>query len=193
MSHVNYPPKEIYKPPVMEKKNFEHIILWMLYNNEECEWSNFTQEPLELRLSTLSKYLSLLKGRGYVENISRGHYKITSEGKKRYLELSQAKGKKRSLSYPPTIIKRRRNYDHWILWMVYNNNYCKWADFLAEPLSINQSSLSKNINLLLDKGFIEKEEKKYRITRSGKLEYSKMLENYDLDKQSILEEESKRI
>jgi tetratricopeptide (TPR) repeat protein/Mn-dependent DtxR family transcriptional regulator len=193
MSQVNYPPKEIYKPPVLEKKNFEHIILWMLYNNEECEWANFTQKPLELRLSTLSKYLSLLKGRGYVENISRGHYKITSEGKKRYLELSQTKGTKRSVSYPPYIIKRRRNYDHWILWMVYNNNFCKWADFLAEPLNINQSSLSKNINLLLDKGLIEKEEKKYRITRSGKLKYSNMLENYDLDKQSILEEESKRI
>ncbi|GAF91503.1 unnamed protein product, partial [marine sediment metagenome] len=60
-------------------------------------------------------------------------------------------------------------------------------------LSINQSSLSKNINLLLDKGFIEKEEKKYRITRSGKIEYSRILQEYDLDKQSILEEESKRI
>ncbi|MFW9882222.1 MAG: hypothetical protein ACFFG0_54865, partial [Candidatus Thorarchaeota archaeon] len=102
-------------------------------------------------------------------------------------------GKERTLSYPPAIIKRRRNYDHWILWMVYNNNYCKWADFLAEPLSINQSSLSKNINLLLDKGFIEKEEKEYRITRSGKLEYSRILQDYDLDRQSILEEESKRI
>ncbi len=193
MSRINLPPKEIYNPPALEKKNFEHIILWMLYNNEECEWSNFTQKPLELRLSTLSKYLSLLKGKGFAENISRGHYKITSEGRKRYLELSQAKEKKRTLSYPLAIIKRRRNYDHWILWMVYNNNFCKWADFLAEPLSINQSSLSKNINLLLDKGFIEKEEKKYRITRSGKIEYSRILQEYDLDKQSILEEESKRI
>jgi len=193
MSQTNFPPKEIYNPPAMEKKNFEHIILWMLYNNEECEWSNFTQKPLEIRLSTLSKYISLLKGKGYAKNISRGHYKITSEGRKRYLELSQVKEKERTLSYPPAIIKRRRNYDHWILWMVYNNNFCKWANFLAEPLSINQSSLSKNINLLLDKGFIEKEEKKYRITRSGKLEYSRILQEYDLDKQSILEEESKRI
>jgi hypothetical protein len=41
----------------MEKKNFEHIILWMLYNNEVCEWANFTEDPLELRLSTLSKYI----------------------------------------------------------------------------------------------------------------------------------------
>ena len=79
MSLVNKPPKEI-----IDKKNFEHIILWMLTNNEECEWSNFRQEPTKLQLSTLSKYLSMLKGKGYVDNYSRGHYKITSEGKKRF-------------------------------------------------------------------------------------------------------------
>ncbi|MFW9877740.1 MAG: tetratricopeptide repeat protein [Candidatus Thorarchaeota archaeon] len=193
MTTIKYPPEEIYAPPPLEKKNFEHIILWMLANNEECEWADFIQKPLEIRLSTLSKYLSLLKSRNCVVNISRGHYKITSEGRKRYLELSRAKKKGRTLSYPPNVIKRRRNYDHWILWMVYNNGFCKWADFLAEPLSINQSSLSKNMNLLLEKSFIEKDEKKYLITRSGKLEYSRMLQEYDLDKQSILDEESKRI
>ncbi len=193
MSTIQYPPEEIYKTPILGKKNFEHIILWMLYNNEECEWACFSQKPLELRLSTLSKYLSLLKGKQYVEKLSRGHYKITSEGKKRFLELSKDVGKKRKLSYPPDIIKKKRNYDHWILWMVYNNNYCKWADFLAEPLSINQSSLSKNMNLLLDLGYIEKENKEYRITQLGKLEYSRILQDYDLDRQSILDEESKRI
>ena len=49
MDKINHPPEEIYNPPLMEKKNFEHIILWMLNNNEECEWSTFTEEPLELR------------------------------------------------------------------------------------------------------------------------------------------------
>ncbi len=193
MNKINYPPHEIYNPPVMEKKNFEHIILWMLSNNEECEWANFTDEPLELRLSTLSKYLSLLKGKHLVENISRGHYKITSEGRKRFLELSSSDEKKRKLSYPPMIIRRKRNYNHWILWMLYNNNHCKWADFLSEPLKINQSSLSKNLNLLQDQGFVKKEEKEYRITRSGKAEYSIILRDYNLDRQSILDEESKRI
>ncbi|GAG95004.1 unnamed protein product, partial [marine sediment metagenome] len=72
-------------------------------------------------------------------------------------------------------------------------NFCKWADFLAEPLSINQSSLSKNMNKLMEKTFVIKEDKEYRITRLGKSEYSKMLTYYDLDRQSILEEESKRI
>ncbi|KKM50119.1 hypothetical protein LCGC14_0810720, partial [marine sediment metagenome] len=76
-----------------------------------------------------------------------------------------------------------------------NNNHCKWADFLAEPLSINQSSLSKNLNLLMEKEFLTKDTKKkiYRITRFGKVEYSRILKDYNLDRQSILDEESKRI
>ncbi|MHA1883787.1 MAG: hypothetical protein ACW96S_01930 [Promethearchaeota archaeon] len=195
MSAINYPPEEIYKTPKFQKKKFEHIILWMLYNNEECEWSFFTQEPLKFSTSTLSKYFSILTSDGYVEKVSRGHYKITPEGRKQFNELSTAKEKTRKINYPPEAITRRRNYDHWILWMTYNNNFCVWSDFLAEdsPARINQSSLSKNMNLLISKGFIEKEEKKYRITRSGKLEYSRMLKFYDLDRQSILDEESKRI
>jgi len=193
MNAIQYPPEEVYNPTLLGKKNFEHIILWMLYNNKEVEWADFTRDPLELRLSTLSKYISLLKSRGLIKKISRGRYEITSEGRSKFLELSKDRGKKKKLSYPPNIIKRRRNYDHWILWMVYNNSFCKWSDFLSEPLSINQSSLSKNMNLLLDKGFVEKDNKKYRITRSGKLEYFRMLQDYNLDRQSILDEESKRI
>jgi tetratricopeptide (TPR) repeat protein len=77
--------------------------------------------------------------------------------------------------------------------MVANNSLCKWSDFSGPPLSINQSSLSKNLNSLLDKEFVKKEEKEYKITRLGKTEYSNMLKLYDLDRQSILEEESKRI
>ncbi len=193
MSVINYPPEEIYKTPKFGKRNFEHIILWMLSNNDECQWSDFTEKPLELSLSTLSKYLSMLKGRGYVDNYARGHYKITPEGQKRFHEVSGVLRKKRKLNYPPDVIKRRRNYDHWILWMVYNNDYLKWSNFLEEPLSINQSSLSKNMNLLMDKRFVIKENKRYRITQSGKMEYSRMLQNYDLDRQSILDDETKRI
>lgn len=193
MTIVSYPPKEISKKPKFGKRNFEHIILWMLANNDECQWSYFTQEPLGFSTSTLSKYFNILKSRGFVEHYSRGHYKITPEGIKRFNEVSKTRSKKRKLNYPPEVIKRKRKYDDWILWMVYNNSYLKWSDFLAEPLSINQSSLSKNMNLLIDIGFVIKENKEYRITRSGKLEYSRMLQNYDLDRQSILNEESKRI
>ncbi len=193
MTVVNYPPKEITKKPKLGKRNLEHIILWMLANNDECQWSYFTQEPLGFSTSTLSKYFNILKSRGFVEHYSRGIYKITPEGLKRFNHVSRTRGKKRKLNYPPEVIKRKRKYDDWILWMLYNNSYLKWSDFLAEPLSINQSSLSKNMNLLIDIGFVIKENKEYRITRSGKLEYSRMLQNYDLDRQSILNEESKRI
>ncbi|MHA2087092.1 MAG: hypothetical protein ACW972_02370 [Promethearchaeota archaeon] len=190
---MNYPPEEIYNPSILERKDFEYIILWMLDKNEELEWSNFTQKPIELKLSTLSKYLSLLTGKGFVDRPSRGHYKITSEGKKRITELSRQREEKRKFRYPPTVIRRRRNYRHWILWMIFNNDFCKWTDFLGEPLSINNSSLSRNMNLLMEKGLIIKEKKIYRITQTGKQEYLRMLKNYDLDRQSILDEESKRI
>jgi len=68
-----------------------------------------------------------------------------------------------------------------------------FGDFLEAPLSINQSSLSKHLRLLVEKNLITKEEGKYVITRAGKSEYSRMLQNYDLDRQTILEEEGKRL
>ena len=193
MSDKIYPPEQIFNPKI-DKKDFELIILWMLNNNDSCEWADFTKPPLEFRLSTLSKYLSILKTRGHVDNYARGHYKIKQEGKKRFHEKTKVTSKQKKHNYPPRVITRRRNYDHWILWMVYNNNYCKWSDFLEPPLSINQSSLSKNLNLLIDQNLIKKDEnKEYRITRSGKIEYSNMLQIYDLDRQSILDDETKRI
>ncbi|MFX0082688.1 MAG: hypothetical protein ACFE94_13140 [Candidatus Hodarchaeota archaeon] len=185
----NYPPDEILNP-VIGKPNYEYIILWILSNNEICSWADLKEK---VNRSTLSNYLRDLKRNGYVLKSDFNQYKITSKGRERYYELGQAKKGGRNLSFPPKVILEKRNYDHTILWMTYNNNYCKWADFLEEPLSINQSSLSKNMNKLMEKNFVIKEEKEYRITRLGKSEYSKMLTYYDLDRQSILEEESKRI
>lgn len=194
MEKINYPSHEILNPLELTRKNYEQIILWMLYNNDGCEWANFIEEPLEIPVATLSRHLAELKKKGFINKLSRGHYRITPEGKKRYHELSGYKGKKRKLSFPPeTILRSGRNYEHWILWMVYNNGFCKRSDFLREPLSINQSSLAKNLNLLIEKEFIQKENSKYMITKSGKIKYSRMLQLYDLDRQTILEEESKRI
>ncbi|MFX0029362.1 MAG: hypothetical protein ACFE8B_09140 [Candidatus Hermodarchaeota archaeon] len=185
----NYPPDEILNP-IIGKPNYEYIILWILSNNETCSWSDLKEK---VNRSTLSIYLNKLKREGYISKTQFNEYRITSKGRERYYELSQMKKGKTKLSYPPKVILAKRNYHHTILWMVYNNNFCKWADFREEPLSINQSSLSKNMNLLIDKGFVTKENKEYRITRPGKTQYSKMLTFYDLDRQSILEEESKRI
>jgi tetratricopeptide (TPR) repeat protein len=50
------------------------------------------------------------------------------------------------------------------------------------------------MNLLLDNDLIIKgENREYKITRVGKSEYARILKLYDLDRQSILNEESKRI
>jgi len=194
MEITNYPPEKIIRPSKLNKPDYDLIILWMLNNNENCKWSDFHREPVDIPTGTLSRHLDTLKRKGFVDNFTRGYYRITSEGKRKFIELSDPKKKKRTLNYPPQLILRNgRNYSHWILWMVYNNNHCKRSDFLEAPLSINQSSLSKNLSLLTEEGFIVKEEGKYIITRAGKSEYSRMLQTYDLDRQTILEEEGKRI
>jgi len=186
------PPKEVLDPPGTNP-NYEYIILWMLMNNDYCEWRDFTDES-EISESTLSNYINDLMNKEYIDRFKRGHYKITTDGRSYFNEISYDEELGRpKLAYPPKAILKKRNYDHWILWMLYNNESCKWSDFREPPLSINQSSLSKSKNILIDNGFIKNENKEYYITSSGKVEYFRMLKTYDLDRQSILEEESKRI
>ncbi len=190
---INYPPEEIFRQTGVERPNIEHVILWMLQNNEKVEWSDFKDEPISIAQSTLSYYLKSLMIDDCIEKVERGVYQITSKGEERYNTLSRANVGERNLNYPPKVITNDRNYDHWILWMVYNNTFCKWSDFIDEPLKINQSSLSKNLNELQKREVVRKENKEYRITQKGKSEYSRVLKLYDLDRQSILDEESKRI
>ncbi|MFX1490454.1 MAG: hypothetical protein ACFFBI_14985, partial [Promethearchaeota archaeon] len=187
---IVYPPGEILNP-ILGKTDYEYVILWMLTNNEVCEWSDFTAEISE---STLSGHLKKLKNKEYIEKPEKGKYQITPAGRERFSELTfDRKSGKRKLKYPPKLILKRRNYDHWILWMLYNNYSCKWSDFKQEPININQSSLSSNLNTLIDNGFIVRENKEYVITPLGKTEYFSILKKYDLDRQSILEQESNRI
>jgi len=193
IQEINYPPEELYRHTGLERPNIEHIILWMLQNNEKVEWSDFKDEPISIPQSTLSYYLKSLMLDDYIEKVERGVYQITPKGEERYNTLSRAKVGERKLNYPPKAILNGRNYDHWLLWMVYNNTFCKWSDFIDEPLKINQSSLSKNLNELIKRELVKKENKEYRISQKGKSEYSRMLKLYDLDRQSILDEESKRI
>jgi len=190
---INYPPEEIFRQTGVERPNIAHVILWMLQNNEKVEWSDFKDEPISIPQSTLSYCLKSLMLDDCIEKVERGVYQITPKGEERYNTLSRANVGERKLNYPPKAITNDRNYDHWILWMVYNNTFCKWSDFIDEPLKINQSSLSKNLNELQKSLIIRKENKEYRITQKGKSEYSRILKLYDLDRQSILNEESKRI
>ena len=84
MGKKNYPSEEILNPSKLKKKNYDHIILWMLANNESCEWSNFERKPLEIPISTLSRHFTKLIMQGYIEKLTRGTYKITPQGKKNF-------------------------------------------------------------------------------------------------------------
>lgn len=184
------PPEEILDPPF--GKNFEYIILWMLDNNEFCTWSDFIEDA-SISSSTLSMKLNSLMEDQYVAKPEKNHYKITSKGRKRLNIIASPEDTVKKLRYPPKVILRRRNYDHWILWLLNNNNSARWSDFREKPLSINQSSLSKNLRELIENGFVVNENKNYKITPEGRLEYLRILKQYDMDRQSILEEESIRI
>ena len=197
---LNIPPVELIDEKIIARRDYEKIILWMLNNNEYCEWKNFIDEPVDIKKSTLSDKLRSLIAKGFVEKRSKEIdngikkvYQITAKGKERFQEISITTEER--FNYPPGKILKKRNYDHWILWMSYNNDSCSWSTFTAEgsKVRINQSSLSKNINKLLDNDFIIKVNKEYQITPEGREEYSKMLREYDLDRQSILEEETNRI
>ena len=186
----NYPPEELLDPNNGSSPNFELLILWMLKNNNICEWKNLSKK---ITPSTLSNYLNNLIKRGYIKKIKRGQYEITSEGLKRFRKLSSEDIVINKLNYPPNTILKGRNYDDIILWMTFNNQFLRWGDFLEKPLSINQSSLSKNLSLLIEKGVVEKEDRKYKITSNGISQYSEMLKKYNLDKQTLIEVESKII
>ena len=185
------PPKEILDPGI--GKSWEHIILWMLSKNKHCEWYNFI-DNISIPLSSLSTNLNSLIEDGYIVKPERNQYEITQEGLERLRELEYLKKHgKRALNFPPRTITRKRNYTDWILWMLFNNDYCKWSDFTSEPLQINSSSLSSALHSLIKDDLLVKENSEYKITAGGKIRYFDILKRYDLDRQSILEEESRRI
>ena len=187
---IKYPPVEVLKPKIGRNPNYEYIILWMVNYNDACSWKDFKKEIGE---STLSKYLNRLKEENFIEH-SYNRYQITKLGKSRFNDLSYDKVESRKkLIFPPNSILKKRNYEHTVHWVLYNNESLRWSDFRSEPLSINQSSLSKALNSLKIKEFVINENKVYKITSEGRAQYSKMLREYDLDRQSILEDETNRI
>ena len=187
---IKYPPGDVLKPKLGRNPNYEYVILWMLNNNDACSWKDFKREIGE---STLSKYLNKLKEENFIEH-SYNRYQITRQGKSRFNDLSYDKVESRKkLIFPPRSILKKRNYEHIVHWVLYNNESLRWSDFRSDPLTINQSSLSKSLNSLKIKEFVINENKEYKITPKGRAQYSTMLREYDLDRQSILEEETNRI
>ncbi len=48
MGTINYPPENIYRPSGWKRPNYDHIIFWMLNNNEMCKWADFCKKPIEI-------------------------------------------------------------------------------------------------------------------------------------------------
>jgi len=186
---ITYPSDDILNPPL--RKNYDNIILWVLANNNYCTWSNLTKIIPD---STLYDHLNNLKEKGYISHPIRDHYEITPTGREQFEKINKSYSLiQRKVNFPLEVILKKRNYDHWILWMLNNNDYCIWSDFRREPLKINQSSLSKNLKFLTNKKYIIKENKKYCITSKGKDEFVNILKTYNLERHSILRKERERI
>ena len=98
----SYPPTEVISSEF--GKNYEYIILWMLNENDYCEWADFTIEikpdQAMIKESTLSGYLTRLMDKDYVLKPKRNHYEITPKGKKRLMELKSLKESGKSIFNP---------------------------------------------------------------------------------------------
>ncbi len=193
MQLQNYPPPELYQDD-FSRKDYELIILWTLSQNKTCTWSNFLSPPISIKQATLSNYLRRLLERGDIAKVKRSVYQITEQGLQRLIKIHQKrKNRKENIRIPPKIIRDKRNYHDMILWLLFNNESCRWSDFTSEPVRINQSSLSKNLNPLIEGGHVRKENGEYWITEKGKRLYEDIIKSYDLDNQSLLEEKTKLV
>ncbi|MFX1260256.1 MAG: tetratricopeptide repeat protein [Promethearchaeota archaeon] len=200
---LKYPSKNI-----IEERNFDYIILWMLSKNKDgCLRKDFLDDHIQINKSTFSNRTANLRSREYIEIIEefiedngtrkkKKIYKITAKGKKRLKEIDQYRGK---LKFPPDNILKGRYPEDKILWMLKNNKFCQWKDFINEPVKINKSTLSTILTRLMNQLLIEKaliqgiKYSVYRITPEGKLKYSEMLKKYTLDEQILLNEKIKRV
>ena len=43
LDNIIFPPDDILNPKLGKAPNYEYIILWMLSNNDVCEWSDFIE------------------------------------------------------------------------------------------------------------------------------------------------------
>lgn len=195
---INKPPKEEFQ----KRGNFEWIILYILQNNphKHILWKTFRNAGI--KQSTLSNKLSILQARKYIKKIksdeiegrSTFYYEITPKGRDRFYKLSKFQEDNEVIINcdVPEIIKNEGKHRDIILWMLSNNNSCKWNDFLN--VGINQSTLSKNLKILIEEEFVKKDKnKEYFITDKGKIKYKEILKIFSLDQQSILDEAKNRI
>lgn len=205
---INYPPKEIL--PSRLKNKYEFIILWMLKNNEFCTWADFhnSLESYEgISNATLSKYIKELIKNDSIVKEKRNTYKITIKGKNKLKEIEL--GKEKQLIFPSNEIIHLRDDEINIFFMIIHNNNCRWENFpidenklnelrkFSKPnFIINQKKLWEILKYFEEQGYLEKQggiKPIYRITERGYKAYLDKLKDFNLDRESLLEEEAKRI
>ncbi len=76
--------------------NSEEKLLWMLNNNQFCQWRHFLDERLNISQSSLSKVLNRLIHKGLTKRLIIEEkrfpiYRITLVGKRKYLEILESK------------------------------------------------------------------------------------------------------
>lgn len=186
--------RRIIFPEGLEKGNYELNILLLLSKNEYCVWQDFLDERLKMSPSTVSKYTRNLMRKGLIVKNKR-KYKVTNEGLSRLGKLESIGLEK---YFPPDNIEL--NTEEKIIWMVNNNKFCQWRDFIDNRLEINQSTLSRILNRLIDNGIIEKTIMKemrnrpiYIKTQDAIKKYRLMLKSKNLDLKTKQEERIKMI
>ena len=203
VKEIIYPSQSV----IGKHKNYEFIILWMLLNNEKCVWGDFLDKRINMSQSTLSNLLQKLIDNNYIikeVGIQKGRkkkiYIITELGKKRYENLLLKKEEqKRSINYPSDKYLALKDEEINIFYILHNNPFCRWKDFQEGPFKINNTVLSRILKQFQRENFIEKVDVEdsrfdvYQITEKGTSEYISRLKSYKLDRQSILDEESKKI
>lgn len=202
-TNIIYPTHKI----IGKERNKEFLILWMLLNNSNCGWRDFLDKRLEISQSSLSNNLRKLGDNNYIKKIEKiieGRkkklYEITEAGKLRYEEiLVKKKTQERPINYPPDKYLLLGDNEINILYMLHNNPSCRWKDFLNTSFKINQSVLSRILKFFESQNLVEKVKDEdsrfdvYQITEKGTSEYIARLKSYKLDRQSILDEQSKSI
>ena len=78
---LNFPPKII-----LNRRIYADLILWMVYNNTSCKWSNFTDSPLSINQSSLSKAIRKLIDNDFITKSDKV-YQITYFGKEEYADI----------------------------------------------------------------------------------------------------------
>ncbi|NVM46608.1 MAG: hypothetical protein HWN79_17005 [Candidatus Lokiarchaeota archaeon] len=84
------------------------------------------------------------------------------------------------IKLPPFPIRKGKNYEHIIYWILYNNHHVVWSDLRSKPLSIKVSILTKVLASLMKKNYVIQENREYKLTPEGLEEYMNILKKYDL-------------